>query len=147
MVNGAQIQVEPSDDDKSRIQALEAYKTYCQSHPDKMPMPDVQIRIIEHEDQHIAQLKQKDPDFYRQNKQKLDGIIKANQKLAQQIAQQAQQQLLQQQSGGQGGAAPTGAQTGAPMPAGPGGGQGMPGGMPPGPVPQAGQPTPPMVPS
>jgi hypothetical protein len=139
MVNGAQIQVEPADDDKSRIQAIEAFKQYCQSTPGKMPTPDVQLRIIEHEDQHIEQLKQKDPDFYRQNKQQLDQILKANQKIAQGIVQQAQQQLQQQQAAGGQGGAPATPSAGAP--AAPGGGMGVP----PGAVPQAGQPQPPMV--
>ena len=123
MINGATVQVQPADDDKTRIQAIEAFKQYCRSHPDKMQLPDVQIRIIMHEDQHIMALKQKDPQFYKANRQMLEGILHANKVIMGVIQQQAQQQLAAAQGMPQGGPPPgaPGPQPGAPTaPAAPG---------------------------
>lgn len=99
MVNGAQVPVSPEDHDQDHVTAIEAQINYFKSHPDKMLMPDVQIRVITHEDQHLAQWKQKDPRGYAQNLMMIKQIMARNKQIAQGLAQMAQQQLQAAQGG------------------------------------------------
>ncbi len=111
-------QPDPNDNDLIHIQAIEVFKQYARGNPQAQVGPDVQIRIMQHEDAHIEALKQDNPQQYKQNQQMLDKIVHDNKALVQAIAKAVQQALHQLPPNGQQqqpGAQPQ--QPGAPNPA------------------------------
>lgn len=110
MILGANPPVAPGDQDKDHIAAIEAFKSYCQTHPDKQVMIDVQVRIIQHEDAHLVAWRQKDPKGYAMQLQKVQGIQVMNKKLLLGILAQTEQ--------GPGGGALGGGPPGGPPPIG-----------------------------
>lgn len=93
MINGFNPAINPEDDDMVHINTLEAGKKYFSSHPDKMLMPDVEMRLMQHEDAHIHAFHAKNPQGYQAAAQQLQKILSNNHARVTQIAQQMEQQL------------------------------------------------------
>jgi hypothetical protein len=137
---------DPTDNHLAHIQTIEVFKQYAKSNPEASVGPDVQLRVMQHEDAHIETLKKQSPPQYRANKAMLDKIEHDNKALGHAIAHavqvalahmngQAQQQMPGQAAGGAPGPQP--GVSPVPPPTAPNAPQAIPGGPQAGSVPQS----------